>query len=34
MTQADACALCESGYMSVREYLRLCEQNGWKAERR
>lgn len=29
MTQATARALCEAGYMSVAEYLRLCTANGW-----
>jgi len=30
MTRAVARALCEAGYMSVAEYLKLCEKNGWK----
>ena len=30
MTREVARALCEAGYMPVAEYLRLCEQNGWK----
>lgn len=30
MTKADAAALCDAGYMNVREYLKLCEQNVWK----
>lgn len=30
MTREDARALCEAGYMTVKEYLELCEKNGWK----
>jgi hypothetical protein len=29
MTRADARALCDAGYMSVKEYIRLCEERGW-----
>lgn len=29
MTQSTARALCEAGYMTVAEYLKLCEKNGW-----
>lgn len=30
MTHEMARALCEAGYMTVTEYLGLCEKNGWK----
>jgi hypothetical protein len=30
MTHEMARALAEAGYISVAEYLRLCEENGWK----
>lgn len=30
MTQEMARALAEAGYLSVAEYLRLCEENKWK----
>lgn len=29
MTQETERALCDAGYMSVKEYLQLCEKNGW-----
>ena len=29
MTHEMARALCEAGYITVAEYLRLCEENGW-----
>jgi hypothetical protein len=29
MTHEMARALAEAGYISVAEYLRLCEENGW-----
>jgi len=29
MTQDMARALTEAGYMTVAEYIRLCEENGW-----
>jgi len=29
MTHEMARALCEAGYMSVAEYAKLCEDNGW-----
>lgn len=29
MTHLTAKALCEAGYMSVKEYLKLCEENKW-----
>lgn len=25
-------ALADAGYITVAEYLRLCEENGWKAD--
>lgn len=34
MDQATARALCEAGYMTVKEYLELCKKNGWKAEQK
>jgi hypothetical protein len=30
MTQDMARALTEAGYMTVAEYIRLCEENGWR----
>jgi hypothetical protein len=30
LTRETARALCEAGYMTVAEYVRLCERNGWK----
>ena len=30
MTQDMARALTEAGYMPASEYLRLCQENGWK----
>lgn len=33
MTHEMARALCEAGYMSVAEYVKLCEENGWMAWR-
>lgn len=30
MTQDMARALAEAGYMTVAEYIRLCEENGWR----
>jgi predicted HicB family RNase H-like nuclease len=32
MTHEMARALCEAGYMSVAEYLRLCAENGWQPQ--
>jgi hypothetical protein len=29
MTQDMARALTDAGYLTVAEYLRLCEENGW-----
>lgn len=29
MTHEMARALCEAGYMSVKDYIALCEKNGW-----
>jgi hypothetical protein len=29
MTQDMARALTDAGYITVAEYLRLCEENGW-----
>lgn len=29
MTPEMARALCDAGYMSAAEYVKLCEQNGW-----
>lgn len=29
MTFEMARALCEAGYMSVADYAKLCQQNGW-----
>jgi hypothetical protein len=29
MTHEMARALCDAGYMSVADYLKLCDQNGW-----
>lgn len=29
MTQDIARALCDAGYMTVVDYLRLCRVNGW-----
>lgn len=29
MTHEMARALCDSGYISVAEYVRLCDENGW-----
>lgn len=34
MTQAEARALTEAGYMPLSEYLRLCKENGWEAGQR
>jgi hypothetical protein len=31
MTQEMARALADAGYITVADYLRLCEENGWKA---
>lgn len=28
MTRETVRALCEAGYMPLREYLRLCKENG------
>jgi hypothetical protein len=30
LTREDARALCDAGYMTVAEYIRLCEENGWE----
>jgi hypothetical protein len=29
MTHDMALALTDAGYLTVAEYLRLCEENGW-----
>ena len=29
MTQEMARALCEAGYMSVKDYIEMCKKNGW-----
>lgn len=29
MTHDMASALTDAGYLTVAEYLRLCEENGW-----
>lgn len=29
MTYLMAKALCEAGYISVRDYIELCEKYGW-----
>ena len=29
MTHEMARALCDAGYISVAEYIRLCHENGW-----
>jgi hypothetical protein len=31
LTQDEARALTDAGYMTVAEYLRLCRENGWKS---
>lgn len=33
MDQATARALCEAGYMTVAEYIALCEKYGWEPQR-
>jgi hypothetical protein len=33
MTQEMARALTEAGYMPLADYLRLCRENGWEAQR-
>jgi len=33
MTREMARALADAGYITVAEYLRLCQENGWLAER-
>lgn len=32
MTKEMAVALCDAGYVSVSEYLRLCAENGWSID--
>ncbi len=32
VTQEDARALCDAGYMPLDAYLELCRERGWKAE--
>jgi hypothetical protein len=32
MTQEMARALTEAGYMTVAEYIRLCEKNKWETK--
>jgi hypothetical protein len=29
MTHEMARALADAGYMTIAEYIRLCEENGW-----
>lgn len=31
MTHEMACALADAGYISLAEYIRLCEESGWTA---
>ncbi len=31
MDQMTAAALCEAGMMPVKEYVRLCAENGWSS---
>lgn len=32
MTQEMASALADAGYITIAEYIKLCEQNDWKPQ--